>query len=250
MGWPTDRVFTSVDEFIIWLDRIYGPYISKRIKEVHMHHTWRPNHASQKNNTALQLHKNMRGYHVKTNGWDDIAQHVTVGKNGEIVLGRDIRLMPASAKGFNGSSSSYPFMFEMIGDFDKGQDKLEGKQLYAALAICRYMLSKGKSTRFHREMSSKTCPGNGIDKDWFIGLVKNPSAVIAGVKDKKEEKRMFKPTSTAANEAVIESLKRWADPKKQKNPISQEWVKKAEKGELTLDDAVALPYIAIQRGLK
>jgi hypothetical protein len=53
----------------------------------------------------------------------------------DIWLGRDWNAPPASAKGYNGNSQSGPFMFEIIGDFDVGQDRFEGKQRSTVLSV-------------------------------------------------------------------------------------------------------------------
>ncbi|MYL56214.1 hypothetical protein GLW20_01685 [Virgibacillus halodenitrificans] len=118
----------------------------------------------------------MRNFHVGTRGWSDIGQHTTIGKNGDVILGRNIKIMPASAFGHNGSTNWHPFMFEMIGDFDKGRDRLDGDQLETVMEISKYFYNKGKKIRFHREMDSrKSCPGTGISKSWFMNQVKSNS---------------------------------------------------------------------------
>lgn len=172
-SWTKDRVFGSGKEFVTWLDKNYGNYVSKSINSTHMHHTWSPNHNTK--GTTLQLHKNMRNYHVNTNGWQDIAQHISIGKDGKVVLGRNINTMPASASGYNGSASSHPFMFETIGNFDRGHDRLQGKQLETVLAITKYLhVTKGKKLKFHNEMTNvKSCPGSGIDKAQFVKQVES-----------------------------------------------------------------------------
>ncbi|MEK1829028.1 hypothetical protein AAAC51_07715 [Priestia megaterium] len=86
------------------------------------------------------------------------------------MLGRDISMAPASATGWNGSEGSHPAMFETIGNFDKGNDKLEGKQLDSAVAIAKYFAGRPKGVMFHRECllhgkQPKSCPGTGVDKN-------------------------------------------------------------------------------------
>lgn len=178
MSWVVDKVFLNVDDFLVWLDQNFGDYIVKHINENHVHHTYAPNHSNYPKYSTLQLHKNMRSFHKNTNGWDDIAQNITIGKDGDIVTGRDIRKIPISAKGYNGTTELHPFAYEMIGNFDKGNDILQGKQLEAAVKISRYFYRKGKGVKFHRELlingkQPKTCPGTGIDKNWFMELIKN-----------------------------------------------------------------------------
>jgi len=60
-------------------------------------------------------------------------------------------------------------MFEMIGNFDKGEEKLEGAQLQTALGLTHALVTLfGSRIVFHREMTNaKTCPGTGIDKAAF-----------------------------------------------------------------------------------
>jgi hypothetical protein len=176
-AWIADKVFNNANDFLKWLDENFGDYITQHINEQHTHHTWKPNHSNYPKYSTLELHKNMRNSHMNSNGWNDIAQHITIGKDGLIVLGRDIRQVPVSAKTHNGTTNLHPFAYEMIGNFDKGNDILEGKQLESAIKISRYFYKKNKPVMFHRELLlygkvPKTCPGTGVDKKWFMDLVK------------------------------------------------------------------------------
>jgi hypothetical protein len=62
---------------------------------IHMHHTWRPNH-SQYNGLSYEA---MYSYHINTNGWSDIAQHISLAPDGTIWTGRPWNKSPASAAG-------------------------------------------------------------------------------------------------------------------------------------------------------
>lgn len=174
MSWVRDKVFTNGQDFVNWLNQYYGSYISKCISDFDIHHTWRPDHSAYPRYSTLQLHRNMRNYHINERGWGDMGQHISIGKDGKVVLGRHIASPPASAYGHNGKSSWHPFMVENIGNFDKGNDKLTGKQLASLEAIGHYLcFEKRKDLRFHREMdSSKSCPGTGIDKKWLYNRMK------------------------------------------------------------------------------
>lgn len=182
MGWVKDKIFQTGEDFIEWLDGEFGDYIKAHISSLDVHHTWKPNHSNYPKYTTYQLHQNMRTYHMRERGWSDIGQHLTIGKEGNVVLGLPINLPPASAFGHNGNSNWHPFMFEMIGDFDKGQDKLQGAQLATVLSISKYFhLVKKKPIRFHRELDPrKSCPGTGISKTEFMSWV-----------NKKEEDEML-----------------------------------------------------------
>ena len=61
-------------------------------------------------------------------GFSDIAQHLTIDPDGHLWTGRNWNLPPASPTGKNGTAAAGPFMFEIVGDFDDGQDALDGDQ--------------------------------------------------------------------------------------------------------------------------
>ena len=69
---------------------------------------------------------------------------------------------------------------EMLGDFDKGNDRFEGKQKDSMIKLARYFDQKGRYIRFHRENASKTCPGTGIDKNEFMKEVKGEDKLRYG----------------------------------------------------------------------
>jgi hypothetical protein len=148
---------------------------TRKIDAVHIHHTWRPNHAQWK---GLESVRAMWRYHTSPpNNWSDIGQHLTIGRDGDVWTGRNWNNPPASATGYNGNAAAGPFMIEMNGDFDKGKDTLAGKQLEAVVSVvaaivARFKLDPATAIRFHREMTDqKSCPGTGIDKKWLIGEV-------------------------------------------------------------------------------
>jgi hypothetical protein len=157
----------SRDEFADLLARF--PF-TRRITAVHMHHTWKPNHAQDR---GLETIEGMWRYHTQELGWSDIAQHVTIDSLGFIWTGRNWNRAPASAAGFNGNSVAGPFMFEMIGDFDIGRDTLRDPQRRAVLEVIARIEKRfdlpAKSLHFHNEMSTKTCPGSSIQYEDILG---------------------------------------------------------------------------------
>lgn len=135
----------------------------RKITEFHVHHTWRPRHRDFRGLTTIEA---MRRYHIERAGMSDIAQHLTIDPFGGIWTGRPFDKAPASARGHNGSAHAGPFMIEMIGDFDAGQDPFDGDQKRVAYAVIVAVLRKfglaADAVRFHNQMSGKTCPGNSI----------------------------------------------------------------------------------------
>jgi peptidoglycan hydrolase-like protein with peptidoglycan-binding domain len=110
----------------------------------------------------------MYNSHVNDRGWDNIGQHVSLFPDGKFVTGRPFNSTPAGISGYNTGA----FMTEMVGDFDKGKDKLEGKQLEAMLKVQNYLVKNcGATIMFHNEHAPKTCPGTGIDKKLFVKQV-------------------------------------------------------------------------------
>ena len=152
----------------------------RKIDAVHLHHTWRPNHAQYKGHDTIL---GMWRFHTQDQGWSDIAQHVTIAPDGTIWTGRDWNQRPASASGFNGNDTVGPFMIEMIGDFDRGKDPFVDPQKAAALEVvaaiqARFDLGE-RTLRFHNAMSPKTCPGDSISYD---DLIKDLKQVRANAK--------------------------------------------------------------------
>jgi hypothetical protein len=161
------------EEFAALLDRFA---FTRGINAVHMHHTWRPNHSRYDKTDGHRTILGMYVYHTQTNGWQDIAQHITIAPDGTIWLGRNWNLPPASAAGHNGNSHMGPFMFEIIGDFDRGCDPFEGEQKKTVLEVIarvqlRFKLAP-ETLRFHNSMSPKSCPGTAIDYEQILSSVR------------------------------------------------------------------------------
>lgn len=166
------RIFKryTLIEYIAYLITFVGRV---RFSELHMHHTWVPAHSHwYKMKNKMDVITGMYRYHTDTRGFSDIAQHATIDPEGYIWAGRSLLMPPASATNYNDSDNDriHPFMFEMIGDFDEGRDKLEGSQLATVNGLVNeIMLLWGSELKFHRDMTNwKSCPGTGIDKAQFI----------------------------------------------------------------------------------
>ena len=176
---------------------------TRKIESVHMHHTWRPNHANFASRPPINSIEGMFIHHTQVNGWSDIAQHITIDPRGMIWTGRDWNRSPASATGFNGNTGSGPFMFEMIGDFDEGKDPFDGEQKRAVIGVVAKILRRFnlpiEALRFHNQMSTKTCPGSAIDRANFR------DEVIA-VRDAESSTRSISPFAASTTERSLKSL--------------------------------------------
>ncbi len=166
----------------------------RRITEVHLHHTYRPNHADFGSRPPIQSIEGMYRFHTEVQHWSDIAQHVTVDPNGKIWTGRNWNRAPASATGFNGNDVAGPFMIEMIGNFDAGNDKWEGNQRDASvqvIALIQRIFGLAPSAlRFHHEMSSKSCPGTSLRKSEVVELVTSAHDALRAIPQSGGEEAM------------------------------------------------------------
>lgn len=168
---------------ILTLEQVLSKLASYNYKELHVHHTWRPNHEIYfENPDPLYWQEAMKRFHIETNGWSDIGQHVTLLPDGRFVTGRPFNQAPASIKGFNSGA----FAVEMIGDFDIGKDVLQGPQRDSIIGLARWFNQRGKYIRFHRENASKSCPGTGIDKTLFMAEVEGKALTLKkGIKSEE-----------------------------------------------------------------
>ncbi len=203
----TQRFFPlTLDEFIDLLHRFH---FTRKIDAVHMHHTWRPNHSQYRGERSIE---GMWRYHTQENGWSDIAQHISIAPDGTIWTGRDWNAQPVSARGYNGTRVSGPFMFEIIGDFDGGCDPFEGAQREAVVGVIasvqeRFGLAP-ETLRFHNFMTDqKTCPGSAIDYRVFLEEVieaRNALTEPSGARGKKRTAR-----SLQEDQRLEEILRTW-----------------------------------------
>jgi hypothetical protein len=160
----------TLDEYVKYLESFTGRV---KFNEVHVHGTDQPTIADFRRDGGLKLVQAMWRFHTSVQKWADIAQHATVDPDGYVWEGRSLLSAPASATGHNGDGASHPFMFEMIGHFDKGGDVLGGAQLATALGLCRAvmrLMGRGPEiVHFHRDFTNaKTCPGSGVDRAEFF----------------------------------------------------------------------------------
>lgn len=221
---------------IITIDELLETLSKYNHRELHVHHTWKPDHSNFTGKNHLQLQEGMRNYHVNSNGWNDIGQHVTLFPDGMFVTGRDFGKTPASITGYNTGA----FAVEMLGNFDIGHDTISGKQKESILRLARYFYDRQRYIRFHRENAPKTCPGTSINKDEFMAEVKS----------------LGKPIKTERRGRILELKQQWqwdlivkALEHLQEDGFlsSSEWVEKAKNKELTADEAAWLSIVLLGR---
>lgn len=145
---------------------------ARRVWRVDMHHTWYPTHASYDGVGCIER---MDRFHREDRGFDCIAQHVSIAPDGAIWTGRNWSKTPASV-GFGMNDGV--FMFEVIGNFDHGHDRLEGAQLASVVTVIETVQARFRlpvqALLFHHEVpqTEKTCPGTSVNKADILRLVK------------------------------------------------------------------------------
>lgn len=84
--------------------------------------------------------------------------------------------------------------------------------------------------------------------EWFTGKqVQIASTAVTRNNVKNGATRMYQPSNTELREATLRVLSRLSQ--KDPNGISPEWYKKAQNGEISIDDLIGLLYVALDRGL-
>ncbi|MDA3904801.1 MAG: N-acetylmuramoyl-L-alanine amidase [Bacteroidales bacterium] len=111
----------NVSEFYSWID---VQTVGRTILKIQQHHTYMPALRHFNGNNHFELQRNMRDYHINSNGWSDIGQHFTVFPDGNILTGRSLELSSACIYGNNQNS----ICIENLGNFDIGGDTMPQSQ--------------------------------------------------------------------------------------------------------------------------
>ena len=164
----------NIDEFKSYINTLN---VSRRIGLIQLHHTYSPSYKQFTGSNHIALQTGMRNYHIKTNGWSDIAQHFTIFPDGIIMSGRSMEMIPAGIKGANTGA----VCIECLGNFDKGGDIMTDKQKETIVAATKILLDKFKIEAktgivyhgwwtsggaalgdYSKAKSAKTCPGTNF----------------------------------------------------------------------------------------
>lgn len=201
------------NEFYSWLSM---QKVSRSVKLIQLHHTWQPNYATfNKYPDCFTLQNNMKSYHVKSNGWKDIAQHFSIFPDGSILTGRSLNSNPVGIVGGNSGA----ICIENVGNFDKGADIMTSEQKNAIIVCVQSLLKKfnldTSAIRYHAwytasgtylgdyvsSKSAKTCPGtNFFGGNTKYAFENNLKPLLEGIVN-EEDKPM-----TAAERQAFEAL--------------------------------------------
>lgn len=177
------RVMTE-GEFVRYVEQLDFPEL--RPNRIFLHHTWRPTQEEWRGRASIEA---MKAYYERQLWRDDEGRlhegwsagpHLFVAEDG-IWLFSDLRYDGVGVRGHNHRS----IHLEMVGNYDH---KLPGGQTLAltvaALGILHERLAlDANELAFHRDYSTKTCPGTAVKKDWVI------SQILAWLETYRSEKR-------------------------------------------------------------
>lgn len=165
------EIFT-LDQFELWLS---AQKVSRLIKLVQNHHTWRPNYRSFSHSEALSLINGMEEAHLER-GFSTIAQQFTTFPDGTIGTGRPLDMIPAGIKGANRNG----ICLEHVGNFDIGGDEMTQAHQEVIIGInallCKkFALAPSEKTIVYHHWydlntgertdgsgSTKSCPGTNF----------------------------------------------------------------------------------------
>lgn len=167
--------FESLSEFKTWLNK---QNVTRTVTRLQVHHMYLPDYSCWKTDNALRRQNNTKSYHIKTNKWDDIAQHFSVFPDGHIVTGRSLNKTPIGIKNWNTAA----ICVEIYGNFDKGRDSMTEAQKKAVIALYGELCKKFKLTPststirphcwftasgtylgdYSKSKSAKSCPGTNF----------------------------------------------------------------------------------------
>lgn len=191
----------NTGEFKEYIDKLD---VKRKIKTVQLHHTYSPSYDSFTGDNHIKLHNGMRNYHMKSCGYNDIAQTFTIFPDGMICTGRNINNAPAGIYGAN----SEGICIECVGNFD-GTDEMTNEQENAIVAVVRILIDRfglnaKENVTYHawwtsigtylgdyiKSRSCKTCPGiNFFGGNTRKAYEKNLMPLIENYK--KEERKML-----------------------------------------------------------
>jgi len=199
----------TADEFVSYVEGLEFP--TPTATRIFLHHTWKPTPDTWKGKSTILA---MKDYYEKQQwtdsqgkvheGWTAGPQ-LFVAQDG-IWLFSDLRYDGVGVYGHNYRTRH----LEMVGDYDNQTPSGAILQnTIAALGILHERLGLDiTKLAFHRDFSSKTCPGKAVTKDWLIPQIEE---WIAAYRQSKTEETptlrqsltgmvqdLFKPTNSQA----------------------------------------------------
>ncbi len=163
----------NIAEFDAWIQSIR---IARTVLTIQQHHTFIPAYSQFTGSNHFQLQRFIKNYHVRHNGWGDIAQHFTSFPDGSILTGRSLERSPACISGQNANS----ICIEHLGNFDLERDIMTpehsdcivrmtgllcqrfGLQLNTNTVVYHHWFDLISGRRNDGKGNNKSCPGTNF----------------------------------------------------------------------------------------
>ena len=130
-----------------------------------IHHTWRP---TRENWGGVHSIAGLKRYY-EGKGWP-AGPHLIIADDGIWLFS------PMNKDGIHAGKLNHRSIgIEVVGDYD--QEKWSGKTKENTLGAIRFLMKRLSIAKqnifFHRDISSKTCPGKAITKEWLFTELDN-----------------------------------------------------------------------------
>lgn len=130
------------------------------IKEIFIH-TFAVNYSKESFEDSTRHLRNVERYHVRTNGWQSIGYSWMIDPSGRIFEGRGVKAIGAHTAGHN--RTAYGIALFGHGDEQSATSgQIEAVKKLIQWLVDQDLVAEGYRVRGHREVSTKSCPGNLI----------------------------------------------------------------------------------------
>ncbi|UOY94212.1 LysM peptidoglycan-binding domain-containing protein [Ectobacillus sp. JY-23] len=172
------HILMTKEEFKNWL---WHHRFNRRVRIIQQHHTWIPSYQHFNGSNHFRLLQGMENYHIKRNGWKNIAQHITTFPDGKIAVSRSFNIDPEGSIGAQANAGG--LAIENVGNFDVDYDVMSTAQketiIYITALLCiKFGLTPSvESITYHhwwdydtgervldntKDHEVKTCPGTNF----------------------------------------------------------------------------------------
>ena len=173
MGYDLTGESWTTDEFLEYVSNLDLTWANS----VTIHHTYNPDLKARPRGWQPSHLKNLRYYYQNILGWS-AGPHLFTDEN------KVFGLCSLEKKGVHAVSFNHDSIaIEMLGNYDE-ESPTSGRGLDVVRLTAKtvaILLEKidtkatSETVKFHRDdpRTYKTCPGNLLEKEWFLSLVKN-----------------------------------------------------------------------------